>query len=130
MRMIFNGCARTLRFFYAFLTTELNIVANKKTLTTGFKAMSPLFLLYAVLIVTRAYWISIRDYFSDLEAQKTRKVQFDKQRNRFDISCASTLRQLALPKDSGIYFAPLQENRNTLFKLTSGSILCAEDICR
>lgn len=67
-----------------------------------------------ILVVCRpdtneAYWISIRDYFSDLEAQKTRKVQFDKQRNRFDASCASTLRQLALSKDSGIYFAPIQK---------------------
>ena len=67
-----------------------------------------------ILVVCRpdtneAYWISIRDYFSDLAAQKTRKIRFDKQRNCFDASCASTLKQLALSKDSGIYFAPLQK---------------------
>ena len=36
-----------------------------------------------ILVVCRpdtneAYWISIRDYFSDLEAQKPHKVHFDK----------------------------------------------------
>ena len=67
-----------------------------------------------ILVVCRpdtneAYWISIRDYFSDIAVQKTRKVCFDKQRNRFDVSCAASLKKLALPKDSGIYFAPLQE---------------------
>ena len=67
-----------------------------------------------ILVVCRpdsneAYWVSIRDYFSDLAAQKTRKVHFDKQRNRFDVSCAAALKKLVLSKDSGIYFAPLQE---------------------
>ncbi len=67
-----------------------------------------------VLIVCRpdtneAYWISIRDYFTDTAVQKTRKVRFDKQHNCFDASCEAVLKKLALPKDSGIYFAPLQK---------------------
>ena len=87
-----------------------------------------------ILIVCRpdtneAYWISIKDYFSDPAAQKTRKVLFDKQHNRFDTSCAAALKKLALPKDSGIYSRASSGNRNTLFKLTSGSILCTGDIC-
>ena len=67
-----------------------------------------------ILVVCRpdtneAYWVALRDYFSDLAVQKTRKICFDKQRNRFDASCAAWLKKLALPKDSGIYFAPLQQ---------------------
>ena len=67
-----------------------------------------------ILVVCRpdtseAYWISIKDYFSDLAIQKTRKVHFDKKSNRFDVSCAAALKKLALPKDSGIYFAPIQK---------------------
>ena len=80
-----------------------------------------------ILIVCRpdtdeAYWIPIRDYFSDPVAQKTRKVLFDKQSNRFDTSCADALKQLALPKDSGIYFVPLQKTETlytNLLKVTS-----------
>ena len=79
-----------------------------------------------ILIVCRpnndeAYWISIRDYFSDLATQKTRKVFFDKQSNRFDASCADALKQLALPKESGIYFVPLQKTETlytNLLKVT------------
>lgn len=72
-----------------------------------------------VLIVCRpdtdeAYWVSIRDYFKDPAIQKTRKVLFDKQRDRFDASCAAALKKLALPKDSGIYFAP-QQKTETLY---------------
>ena len=80
-----------------------------------------------ILVVCRpdtdeAYWVSVRDYFSDLATQKTRKVLFDKQRNRFDASCATALKRLALPTDSGIYFAPLQKTEilyTNLLKVTS-----------
>ena len=80
-----------------------------------------------ILIVCRpdtneAYWVSIRDYFSDPSAQQTRKVLFDKQSNCFDVSCAAALKKLALPKDSGIYFAPLQKTETlytNLLKVTS-----------
>lgn len=68
-----------------------------------------------ILVVCRpdtgeAYWVSVKDYFRDLSAQKARKVQFDKGRDRFDVSCAAALRQLALPQNSGIYFDPLPRN--------------------
>lgn len=80
-----------------------------------------------ILVVCRpdtdeAYWVSIRDYFKDPAIQKTRKVLFDKQHNRFDDSCAAALKKLALPKDSGIYFAPLQKTETlytNLLKVTS-----------
>lgn len=80
-----------------------------------------------ILVVCRpdtdeAYWVSIRDYFRDPAIRKTCKVLFDKRRNRFDVSCAATLKELALPKDSGIYFAPLQKTETlytNLLKVTS-----------
>lgn len=80
-----------------------------------------------ILVVCRpdtdeAYWISIRDYFRDPAIQKTRKVLFDKQHDRFDDSCSVELKKLALPKDSGIYFAPLQKTETlytNLLKVTS-----------
>ena len=82
----------------------------------------PVILVVCRLDTNEAYWVSIRDYFSDPAAQKTRKVRFDKQGDRFDASCTVVLKGLALPKDSGIYFAPLQETETlytNLLKVTS-----------
>lgn len=80
-----------------------------------------------VLVVCRpntdeAYWVSIRDYFRDSATQKTGKIHFDKQPDRFDVSCAAALKRIALPKNSGIYFAPLQKTETlytNLLKITS-----------
>lgn len=65
-----------------------------------------------ILIVCRpktqeAYWVPVREYFKDLAARKSRKIRFEKARDRFDGTAAARLRALALPKDSGLYFAPL-----------------------
>lgn len=64
-----------------------------------------------VLVVSRpstreAYWMSIKDYFNTSEKRKTRKIIFDKQRDRFDASCKDALIRLAMPADAGLYFAP------------------------
>ena len=72
-----------------------------------------------VLVVCRpdddeAYWVSIKDYFRELPVRQKRKIVFDKKADRFDPSCAHRLKLLALPKDSGIYFAPLLRE-DTLF---------------
>ena len=80
-----------------------------------------------ILVVCRpdsdeAYWVSIREYFNNPTAKETRRIRFDKQENRFDALCAPKLKQLALSKDSGIYFAPLQKTEtlySNLLKVTS-----------
>lgn len=53
-----------------------------------------------------AYWVSIKDYFRDPERRRTRKVIFDKERDRFDEKAAERLRRLAIPAGSGTYLAP------------------------
>lgn len=80
-----------------------------------------------ILVVCRpetneAYWISVKDYFKDLASQKTRKVHFNKIDNRFDVASAPDLKQLALPRDSGTYFAPLPKREvlySNLLEVTS-----------
>lgn len=64
-----------------------------------------------ILIVSRpsteeAYWVSIKDYFSDSRKRENRWVRFDKKRDRFDETCRNDLSRLAVPGDSGIYIAP------------------------
>jgi hypothetical protein len=64
-----------------------------------------------ILIVCRpstdeAYWISIREYFRDPAARKSRRALFNKQKNRFCKDSASEFVALARPKDSGLYLEP------------------------
>lgn len=53
-----------------------------------------------------AYWISVKDYFKDPAIRKTRKIRFDKRRDRFCPECKTALVGLAAPADSGFYLAP------------------------
>ena len=64
-----------------------------------------------VLIVVRprhdeAYWVPLKAYFADLATRATRRIIFDKSRNRFDEACASELTTLAIPTNIGIYGPP------------------------
>jgi hypothetical protein len=64
-----------------------------------------------ILVISRpstgeAYWVSIKDYFAESETRASRKIKFGKHTNRFDEACKSALLELAIPRDSGIYFSP------------------------
>jgi hypothetical protein len=70
-----------------------------------------------ILVVSRpssneAYWMSVKDYFSNLDRLKTKKVYFDKKQDAFDAGCAAAFAHLAKPKDSGLYLAapPIHES--------------------
>ena len=61
-----------------------------------------------ILVVSRpdtdeAYWVSVKDYFNSPASRKTKKVCFDKQRQRFDAAASSALFAVAAPVDSGLY---------------------------
>jgi hypothetical protein len=53
-----------------------------------------------------AYWVPLKEYFAEPARRTSRRIQFDKKRDRFDISCRDRLVRLAVPRDSGIYIAP------------------------
>jgi len=64
-----------------------------------------------ILVVSRpadgeAYWISIKEYFQEPAVRATRKVRFDKARDRFDASAFPRLLKIATPKELGLYLAP------------------------
>jgi Domain of unknown function (DUF4365) len=68
---------------------------------------TPVILICCKAGVKEAFWISVKNYFSKLERRNERKIRFNKQRDRFDVNCREALIQLAVPKDSGLYLAPL-----------------------
>ena len=72
-----------------------------------------------ILIVSRpknneAYWISIKEYFADLEKRKARKVSFNKKQDAFNANSATALTGKAMPRDAGIYLAP-PPKKETIF---------------
>ena len=65
-----------------------------------------------LLIVSRpenneAYWVSIKDYFTDGEWRKSRKVQFSKTANRFNADAYAALLHLGRDQNSGLYLGPI-----------------------
>lgn len=112
----------TTRQFQAETNHSFEFRCEQKDLDYWLRGNMPIILIVCRPDTDEAYWVSIRDYFTDPVIQKTRKVHFDKQHDRFDASCAATLKKLALPKDSGTYFAPLQKTEilyTNLLKVTS-----------
>lgn len=93
--------------FQAETPDSFEYTCGQKDLDYWLRGNAPIILIVCRPDTAEAYWVSVKDYFKELATQKTHKIHFNKQRDRFDVSCAPVLKQLALPKDSGIYFAPL-----------------------
>jgi hypothetical protein len=68
---------------------------------------APVILICSRPATNEAYWVSIKDYFKDLSRRGTRKVHFDKNKDRCDAGCREDLIRLAKPRETGIYLAPL-----------------------
>lgn len=71
---------------------------------------APVILVRARPSTNEAYWVSVKDYFKDLAKRASKKVHFDKNKDRFDASCRDALIELAKPRDSGIYLNPLPKS--------------------
>jgi hypothetical protein len=64
-----------------------------------------------------AYWVSVKDYFSDLSKRATKKIHFNKKKDRFDLNCRDALIEFAKPSDRGIYLAPLPKTEKLVSNL-------------
>ena len=112
----------TTKPFQAETDNSFEYRCEKKDLDYWLRGNVPVILVVCRPDTDEAYWVSIRKYFRNPAIQKTSKVLFNKQRDRFDDSCAAKLKKLALPKDSGIYSTPLQKTEilyTNLLKVTS-----------
>ena len=52
-----------------------------------------------------AYWVSIKDYFMDATRRRSRRIDFDKVKDRFTPECADALAKLATRNVPGLVFA-------------------------
>lgn len=93
-------------FFQAETETSFEYRCDERDLDYWLQGNAPVILVVSRPQLDEAYWVSVKDYFQESATRATRKVRFDKQQDRFDRSCKNALVRLAVPKDSGLYFAP------------------------
>jgi hypothetical protein len=107
--------------------TALHYLCDERDLDYWLRGNAPVILVVSRPSTGEAYWVSVKDYFGDPTARRSRRVTFDKQRDRFDVTCRSSLARLALPRDAGIYFTPLQK-REVLYSNLLPVTYVAEDL--
>jgi Domain of unknown function (DUF4365) len=82
-------------------------VCNERDLDYWLNGNAPVILVRSRPKTQEAYWVSLKDYFSDPSRRKSRKIAFNKATNKFDISAQHAIWSLAFPKDAGIFLPPL-----------------------
>jgi len=92
--------------FTAETDTSFEYLCEEKDLDYWLNGNAPVILVRSRPDTGEAYWASIKDRFRDLDAKKSRKIYFDKNRDRFDANARADIVRLAIPRDSGIYLAP------------------------
>ncbi|HVJ07863.1 MAG TPA: DUF4365 domain-containing protein [Acidisarcina sp.] len=91
--------------------TELTYTCSERDLRYWLKGNLPVILVYSRPRTDEAYWLSVKDYFSDPIRRASRKMRFVKAQHGFDQTAEHDLRKLALPDDGGLYLGttPKQE---------------------
>ncbi|MEQ9668530.1 DUF4365 domain-containing protein [Coleofasciculus sp. G2-EDA-02] len=67
---------------------------------------APVILIFVKIYTKEAFWVSTKDYFRNPKQRQSKKVIFDKVRDRFDANAKLSLMDLAIPRNSGLYLAP------------------------
>jgi len=91
--------------FTAETDTAFEYLCSERDLAYWLAGNAPVILICSRPNTNEAYWVSVKDYFTEPDRRKSRRVDFDKRRDQFDASAQENLRRLAVPKGSGIYFA-------------------------
>jgi hypothetical protein len=94
--------------------SAFHYICDERDLDYWLRGNAPVILILSRPSTDEAYWVSVKDCFRDANARRSRKIIFDKQRNRFDATCRPALAQLALPRDAGLYFTP-RRKREVLY---------------
>jgi hypothetical protein len=111
----------TSREFQAETPDSFEYVCGAKDLDYWLQGNAPVVLVVSRPSTEEAYWVSVKDYFRDLERRKTRKVYFNKERDRFNETCMEALMNLAMPRDAGVYLAPPPRSERLYSNLLSVS---------
>src|ERR1700761_5463620 len=91
--------------------SELTFTCSERDLRYWLRGNLPVIVVYSRPRTDEAYWLSVKDYFSDPVRRATRKLRFVKGKDSFNLSAKDALRKMALPNDGGLYLGatPKQE---------------------
>lgn len=92
--------------FTAESETSFEYLCTERDLAYWLAGNAPVILICSRPNTHEAYWVSVKEYFSEPQQRRARRVVFDKKRDRFDRAAQHRLRRLAVSKDAGVYFAP------------------------
>lgn len=92
--------------FTAETATSFEYLCDERDLNYWLQGNAPVILVVSRPKDDEAYYVSIKDYFGDPSVRATRRVRFDKSRDRFDVGARQALMDVALPRERGVYFAP------------------------
>lgn len=92
--------------FQAETDNGFEYLCDERDLEYWLRGNAPVILVRSRPETNEAYWVSIKDYFNTPEKRKSRKILFDKKRDRFDENSKSAVIKMAVPRDAGIYFSP------------------------
>ena len=92
--------------FTAETTETFEYLCDERDLDYWLKGNCPVIIVCSNVVVGKAYWVSIKDYFSDPIKRKSRKILFSKQKNCFAISARKELFEIGVPESSGYYLSP------------------------
>lgn len=93
--------------FTAETGSSFEFLCNERDIDYWMNGNAPVILIRSRPRTDEAYWVSVKDYFSDVRQRKSKKIVFDKVKNRFDASCRQHMIDLAVPTSAGVYLAPL-----------------------
>lgn len=94
--------------------TELTFTCSERDQRYWLRGNLPVIVVHSRPRTDEAYWLSVKDYFSDPIRTATRKLRFVKARDSFDLSAKDRLRKLALRNDGGLYLGAAPK-RETIF---------------
>lgn len=83
-----------------------SFTCREKDLEYWLKGNMPVILIYSHPPSREAFWVSIRDYFASPARRRSRKILFDRARDRFDAGALHRLLEIAVEDRSGLYLAP------------------------
>src|ERR1700722_14305204 len=95
--------SKALSEFAAETPTTFEYLCKERDLNYWLHGNTPIVLICSRPRANEAYWVSIKDYFKDPRVRASRKVLFNKLRNRFDVNARSALEGLAALRDCGLY---------------------------
>jgi len=95
--------ATTQKSVCADTATEFTYLCRARDIDYWMKGNTPVVLIAVRPKGDEAYWVNVKEAFSDPTRRADRHLRFDKKTQRFDVSAAPAIVRLGVPRDAGPY---------------------------